>query len=609
MSKKIWNINTTMRNPERLFNFLKVLKKLEGLPFDRSVQAQYQKELIRHKYYQPTNLPLDLKLAYDEPGDFNEDETEKIFEFVKKPDQRGRTSASRLNQMGLAIAKKTKGKVVITDLGNKLLNEEITIDEFFLKYFLKWQLPNKLERGYDDFDVSPFMATLYIINKVNEFEIRRNNKPKGISKDEFMLFCLQLKKHTDIPDVINEIISYRDELIASDDKNEFFNISLKNKASYLFNPTSPSDLETKCSTMRDYADSIIRWFRMTKLIYYRGGGRYIDIAPSRVAEVKRLLDVIKLNSIDFETEEEYTNYLIDLNKPELPWENVDSIKEIIKNLYNLIEDMQNKIDTEFPNRRRHSFETNPRLNITDFNHLKNIEKALRLNLEKLNNEYRTLKESESLNLDKYSDSLIELQNIKRSSRKSSDAPLCLEWYTARSLMAVDDAIEIRPNYVKGDDGLPMFTAPGGGADIECYYESFNLVVEVTLMRGRNQVNNEIQPLLRHYKDFVENLRVKKKVYALFIAPMFHRDVLNQSDYYISRGYEGYNDINIVFLTIEQFSKMLKIVKSNHDLGKSCSYLKLEELFDECVEVTKNEISLDWVEKIDESLERWNMSFR
>lgn len=608
---KIWNISTTMRNPERLFNFLRVLKdEIEGLEFNEETQALYQKKLVQYKLYKPLGLGDDLKFAYEEPGNFTDEETEEVFNLVKNPDQRGRTSASRLNQMGLAIAKKSKGEVLITDLGNNLLNEKISVDDFFLKYFLKWQLPNPLESGYDDFDIAPFISTLYIINEVNNLEIKRDKKPKGISRDEFMLFCLQLKKSLEIPKVIDEIIEYRDVLNLVSDKNKFFNGTLNNKILQIYGLTNEDkDFNKKAGNMKDYSDSIIRWFRMTGLIYYRGGRRYIDIAPSKFEEVKKLLEVIPLNSNKCSDEDEYRNYLVDFNRPILPWENIESLKNIINNLFQLIREVQIKIDKEYPGKRKHQYETDSILRIDNFEELKSIEKSVRSNLDSINNEYMTLKENDALNLEEYSEKLIELSQLKRSSRNSSKAPLCLEWYTSLSLMAIDDAIEIKPNFLRGDDGLPIYHAPGGGPDIECFYKSFNLVVEVTLMKGRDQVNGELQPLLRHYKDFTtKNTKyLPKKSFVLFIAPFFHRDFLNFLQFYIDKGYEEMN-VNLVLLSIEQFSKLLITIKDNHDNNIVCSHTDLEKLFNECVNVTKYEQTTVWVGKIDEILDNWKNSF-
>ena len=50
MAEKLpWSISTTVRNPERLRNFLKVLKKIEGEIWNNETQCKYQILLIQRK--------------------------------------------------------------------------------------------------------------------------------------------------------------------------------------------------------------------------------------------------------------------------------------------------------------------------------------------------------------------------------------------------------------------------------------------------------------------------------------------------------------------------------------------------------------------------------
>jgi len=57
MKKVPWSISTTVRNPERLRDFLRVLKQLEGSNFKSENQIQYQVLLIKERLYSPTKIP------------------------------------------------------------------------------------------------------------------------------------------------------------------------------------------------------------------------------------------------------------------------------------------------------------------------------------------------------------------------------------------------------------------------------------------------------------------------------------------------------------------------------------------------------------------------
>jgi len=109
--KKPWSISTTVRNPERLRDFLGVLKTLEGEPFNSKNQIKYQILLIKNKFYRPNNLTKEQKEYFDD--------IEKVTPFsvakeifnaqkYKDPSMRGRNSVAPLNKMGLCIAKKKR---------------------------------------------------------------------------------------------------------------------------------------------------------------------------------------------------------------------------------------------------------------------------------------------------------------------------------------------------------------------------------------------------------------------------------------------------------------------------------------------------------------------
>ncbi len=607
---KVWSINTTVRNPERLQGFLSVLEQFEGEDFDNETQALFQKELVRNKLYKPVDTPEELVIEYDNPEPFDDSDTEVIFSLIADPALRGRTSVSRCNQMGLSIALKSEGPVVITDLGRDFLENDFSKEQnFFFNYFVKWQLPNPLESGYDDFDLNPFLATLNIINKVNDLEENRKRKRKGISKEEFSLFVIPLKKFSEIDKVCNDIINYRDFVKESDeDAMGVYQKLIRQKAKEVFEVTSEREITKKANNLKDYADSVIRWFRKTQYIIYRGSQHYVDISPSRLEQAKQLISHLPLSSNHYETKEEYRKFLVNKDLPILPWDSdIETKKVIISNLGKLIKETQDIIDSNFPNRRQHDFVYEP-IFLTDqgLNDLREMELEYRKNLDTLNNELRTLKESDLGNLGHYIDKLNELANLTSSSRKDK-APLCLEWYTSLSLMALDDSLEIKPNLIKADDGLPLFTAGGGLGDIECYYDSFNLIVEVTLIKSKAQVQNEVLPVSRHFVDLKDKY-LDKTCYCLFLAPFIHRDSLNQFYFFINNSFEGH-DLNLLPLTIEQYTRLLTLVLESSKDGKFINHKKFEEFFNNALLNLKSENNTrKWHETIDVSIEEWGESF-
>jgi len=64
--RKPWSISTTVRSPERLREFLRVLKHLEGQEFDEDNQIKYQILLIKERIYKPTNIPRRYNEYFEE---------------------------------------------------------------------------------------------------------------------------------------------------------------------------------------------------------------------------------------------------------------------------------------------------------------------------------------------------------------------------------------------------------------------------------------------------------------------------------------------------------------------------------------------------------------
>lgn len=589
-----WSLSTTVRNPERVVPFIKVMEQFEGLKFNEETQINYFKSLIKAKAYRPEGLPSKFSAMYDEPEPFTNEEVVELLSNVHyknkqyNDDQnkiyafRARTAVGNLNKMGLCIAREAMGEVKITELGRQLINEECTFIDIMFRYFLKWQLPNPAESGYKGFNINPFIATLHIINKVNEIEKSKGNKAKGISKEEFGLFVITLTDYINIDKVVDDIINYREICKISEDKTKYTDELFIKEVSeiYSIDNQDTKALDKKVNNLYDYADSAIRYFRQTGLIYYRGAGRYVDLSPTRVIEIQRLLQEFDGSAKEFSGIDEYIEYLSDINRPILPWETKESLIEIHKNLRENLNYMINYINSVYPGQALHEFNLDEaNVDINDNEYLINSKISILREWTSLVNLDKSILEERNLqNLDKYIRELNALANRKKA--KDGNGPLNLEWYTALSLMALDDAEEIKPNLLLGDDNIPLFTAPGKGADIECKYKDFNLITEVTLLKARDQWYAEGQPVMRHLRDF-EDKYADKESFCLFIAPTIHRDTVNTFWMSIKMGYEGTLQ-KIIPLTIEQYTKVLSYVielnRSNIRINSKDLYELLNNIY-------------------------------
>ena len=201
---KAWSITTTVRNPERLRDFLVALKPLENKTWDNANQENYQKLLIKNRLYGFGNTQFYngltttiVNLINDTDSGIDDDTIDEIIRLKNYTDfaMRGRQSINPLTKFGFVII--GGGLVKITELGKKLIASEKDTGDVFLKSFIKWQIPNPANNDFadnGDYDVVPFVATLKLISEVNRIEAERGNNPVGISKREFSFFFFFLIK-------------------------------------------------------------------------------------------------------------------------------------------------------------------------------------------------------------------------------------------------------------------------------------------------------------------------------------------------------------------------------------------------------------------------------
>jgi len=609
--KKPWSISTTVRNPDRLRGFLRALKIIEGQPFNSDNQIKYQILLIQNRLYEPTKLNVKQKEYFDSiEKEMPFYIAEEIFnaqgseaEGYKDPAMRGRNSVAPLNKMGLCIAKNSVETVRITPLGEYFLSEDYDLGKLFFSHFLKWQLPNPASRAFsegDGFAIMPFIGTLHLIKESNKKWAELGYEPVGISKDEFSLFAPTLIDYKDIKKQAVKLIEYRLGIREKKDeksRNKFKENFRENFARAFLNTRKNSEITKLLNNLKDYGDNAIRYFRLTRYINIRGNGFYVDLEPRRSIEIDKLLSKYDGAPLLFKNANEYIEYLADIEQPVLPWETKTELTKIAEKLS---KDTQNYIF----NLKSKSIMP-PSFNFEKIDNF--ISSQLKIYIEELRNYRRKLQELEasleSQNTAKIQEYINALRSIHKSRNKKS---IELEKLVTLSLKALNDALEIKPNYPVGDDNEPTFTAPGNMADIECFYKKFNSVCEVTLLKDRSQWYNEGQPVMRHVRDF-EGLYSDKITYCLFIAPELHRDTAETFWMAIKYGYRGATQ-RIIPLSITQFIKLLEILLEVRNQGRKFNHYELLELYEQILEFTKDaKHSAEWVAQIPDIINLWQKS--
>lgn len=597
---KPWSITTTVRNPERLRSFLVCLASLEGQEWNHANQEKYQRILIKDRLYGYgkiqfyNGLPRKIvDLINNVDDDIGDDVIDNIIKIKNYTDfaMRGRQSINPLTKFGFAII--DNGVVKITNLGKKLIASEKDLGDVFLRSFIKWQIPNPTSsdfNNYRDYSIVPFVGMLKLINEVNNIEKIRGGKPVGLSKREFSLFVPSLVKHSDIENYANMIIELRD---LQKDKNKQERKSIRDdfRLKFAINFLGTQDkvkINKLLSNLKEYGDNTIRYFRLTKFIRIRGGGFYIDLEPNRKTEIEALFEGEFYKAKKFASKKDYLTYISDENLPILPWLTEEKLHKIAVEIADEINTLQKTLGTEIQKPK---------------DILSMPENVLVSYVDELRDLRKNLQEKDNHRRSQPIDSIDEYINQLEGIYSLENRALLLEYLSTMGLHSLNDAKEIKPNYPVGDDNEPTSTAPGGMADIECYYDNFNMICEVTMLKGRDQWFNEGQPVMRHLRDF-ENSNGNNS-YCLFIAPTIHID--SAETFYIANtvGYKGIKQ-KIAPITISQFIGLLKTLRVMRGSGRYFNHTYLKDLF-ERISNNTNEVnnSDDWILNIENIISSWS----
>lgn len=584
----LWSASTTMRNPERTFSFLKTIKEIEGMLWDDETQMRLQSLLIKNRSYKPTKENLSqyqIDILEDLNHQMSYTEARDIFDSKKYTDapMRGRTTFDPIEKLGLASLEfdsEAHGfRVKITELGQLFLDNKIALEDVVFSNLLKFQYPNPLSSDCRDYNSKPFINTLRLIKKVNELCIERGLKAKGVSKDEFGIFVLSIKSYDEIDEKAESLLTYRQQMnnLSTDEEKQNYRTTFIER--YLSNFKEP------VKNTKEYADNIIRYVRLTKYIYIRGGGYYIDLEPRRMIEIESLLEMDNGSAKKFSLEE-YKAFIGDYYSYTLPFETIEKLTKIAEEIVAEINALEYSLS----------------LSISVLEIANNID-DLKAQIEALRERRISLQnlilKANYQQIDQIDSAINALKNIRKLNMKPSVA---LEKWTNIALNIINDALLIKPNSPLGDDNEPIFTAPAGVPDIECFYDGFGAICEVTMLTGRDQWFNEGQPVMRHLRDF-ENQNKSMQNYCLFVAPSLHQDTMNTFWNAVKYEYQGSRQ-KIIPMTITQLIDILqgiRLAKVNH---RKVTKDDMKSLYESCTQLCSISDSTQWSSFVTKQIVSW-----
>jgi len=448
---------TTMRNPERLKDFLLVFKEFDGEILTNKIIEKVAKSLIKKGLYKPMKVSLSVKDKWKNEIELSGAETKKVFDdnpqshkeagFERGWPSRFDTWFKIAKELGFVWYWQNE-KIEFSESGNMLLDKEKPENELmvFANAFAKYQRQNPFRRVLNkNVPLILLIQVIQLLKNDNEYQ------GAGISRSEIPLFLCW--KDDNAEGLYKEIKKLRKKHGYSPSNEVILDLCYR-----LLNETKRDDN----SILGDYPDDFIRKMRLTGLITLRDGGRFIDINTKEIEAVNYILKNYSTYK-SFSEEKEFFSYM-------------------------------GSIDQKL---------------ISTLSVYKAPVKTTRAELDKWVKyfEWNTIK-TEMLNLAQKKSSSDDILRV-------IEQPLRLEFLTSLAILKKLPDVVVKPNFVSDDEGLPTSFASGGSPDIECAEGSENVLVEVTLLTGTQQHIRESFSVRRHLEEFASN---GSKKYSVFISP-------------------------------------------------------------------------------------------
>ena len=489
---------TTLRNPQRMRDFLVTLKEFDGQILTDDLCTKVEGELIRCGAYQPTVRSVAIvekwvsgelledsevrRLLLDNP------QNHKEAGFTKGWPSRFDTHFELAMDLGCVFYKIGR-PIRFSEIGNFCVLDQTGYwqEAIYLNGLSKYHRNNPIKRVLND--NRPLSLLLRLLVRLRE--LNGENDP-GIAQHELAL--LGVWKNDDAEALLAELLRFR--------KKYGFTVSDEVLFEHCEKTLDGWKKKMSVATIaRDLPDDLLRKFRLTGLFVLRGGGRFLSLSPKSLDRAKYIM-THHSELLEFPDEESYFDFVANFDRHLINLDLV-SAATAAPNEY-LLDDWVAEIG----------------------------ESEIRVNLELLGRRRPSV----------------------HPILRLLEEPLRLEFLATLLLAAKLPKVNVRPNYRCDDDGLPLSTAPGGVPDIAVVGEGNCVAVEVTLMRNRQQVHLEMIPIERHLGD----LKVEfPGASAVFVAPIIHPDATRYADFALHD-----KGLRIETRSIDEFAAELPDLVSN-----------------------------------------------
>jgi len=574
---KVWNIgNTTVRNPKRIENALKIFLE-EG--FSGNAKGSEIEARLHLKLKERGVLEFE-----GEPSDWNGRKWRAAFYqlgFVSYEKYEIDATSMSVQDLFAEIALPEIIKAYqISPAGRKLITASKVpeIEEIYCRQFTCYELPNSLERNFLDGKMKPFILFLEVLTILEEYGC------VGLNKFETGLFLQKFQNHTNAlaKEIVDGIIKYREAISKCQTVREIKSL----KKIYLTDLKIITGINP-LSIVQDYSDTTFRYFNLSGL--FTRIGDTIVIRQNKRDFVNKLLQsepkfLFSENPIEYFNQFYRNNIRIPTDHKEFSFHEIELLKGGIRDKSNPLLRQANELN---------------------FDADLALMQEIRFKLIEYNNWEREVDFANEQQSDK---AIIEILRYLRvlnnevftDKPEIDDRPAFFEWAVWRSFLAIDEIvspIHQTRRFPLDHDFMPRNTAPGGGADLIFEFDSYILVVEVTLTTSHRQMAVESEPVRRHTVQYGQNFS-SKDVYCLFLAPAVDNNVAET--FRIGVWYDGNNEVfvNIIPMNLSDF-----IIAFETLLHNKFKNYQFKSLLDRCL-VFRNVRAPQWKQIISKEVHEW-----
>lgn len=456
----------------------------------------------------------------------------------------------------------------ITPLGNELMRADTleAVEEVFLR-----STSHPMQELPDGRFFSPLRWVLKIL-----LELENRTGEAFVSFLEFATYVQTSTPLDDVNEVVRSILELREQRKNAENKKRFDRLKYWELG---------RDYLGKAQNFHEYADTNLRYMRLTGLFHSKGHGIILKNEKKSIA--------VALSQDLISTASEETLFRSLTRIPRLP---TDESQVAMDALHDLIRELESRsVAFEIPT------EDDLRTNLAINRVRRRLEAILRQQNEI---DFANSQQYEWREIGVYLDMLMSGRDHAEFDDEAmediaiprGEAPAYLEWSLWRAFLALDHLknlpYQVRNFNVDGDL-LPRSTAAGGMPDLVAEFDDCVVVIEVTLSESSRQQAMEGSPVRKHVADIMKT--TTKPVFGLFIAKSIDTNTFDDFKRGVWYGDdESTYDLHIIPLTIQQFRDCFMDIFSKNKRDR----LPLLTLMKQCDEDRQRLALFDWKRSID-----------